>query len=143
MAVHSPRGIVGRILKVSSGSARVLLLTDSESVLPVRRASDSTPAFAEGRGDGLLRIRLINLGLNPLKKGDLFVTSGAGGYFRPDVAVAIVHKVTADGATARLVADPSATDFVTIERIYEPAAVKASLQDEDRPLSDDPGPGTR
>lgn len=140
MAVHSPRGIIGRILEVAGGSSRVLLLTDSESVLPVRRASDSTPAFAEGRGDGLLRIRLINLGINPLKKGDLFVTSGAGGYFRPDVAVAIVHEVTPDGATARLVADPSATDFVTIEAIFEPVAVRAAQQNEDRPLADGPRP---
>lgn len=136
MAVHSPRGVVGRLLEVSSGSARVLLLTDGESVLPVRRAEDSTPALAEGRGDGLLRIKLINLGINPLKEGDLFVTSGAGGYFRPDVAVAIVSEVTSDGAIARMVADPSATDFVAVEPIYEPEAVEAAQQNENEPLVD-------
>lgn len=141
MAVHSSRGIVGRLLEVSSGSARVLLLTDGESVLPVRRAEDSTPALAEGRGDGLLRIKLINLGINPLKEGDLFVTSGAGGYFRPDVAVAVVSEVTSDGAIARMVADPSATDFVAVEPIYEPAAVGAAQQNENEPLVEQPSQG--
>ena len=126
MPVRSPRGVVGRVLEVASGSARVMLLTDSESVLPVRRAGDNTVAFAEGRGDGLLRIRLINLGLNPLKKGDVFVTSGAGGYYRPGVAVAVLSELTPDGGLARLIADPSATDFVSIEPIYEGEAGAAS-----------------
>lgn len=126
MPVRSARGVVGRVLEVARGSSRVLLLTDSESVLPVRRAQDNTVAFAEGRGDGLLRIRLINLGLNPLKQGDVFVTSGAGGYYRPGVAVAILTEITPDGGYARLIAEPSATDFVSIEPIYEPAATAAS-----------------
>jgi len=123
MPVRSPRGIVGRILEVGTGSARVLLLTDSESVLPVRSARDETIAFAEGRGDGLLRLRLVNLGINPIKQGDLFVTSGAGGYYRPGVAVAIATEVTNDGAIARMVASPAAADFVSIEPIWQPQAV--------------------
>lgn len=126
MPVRSPRGVVGRVLETARGSARVLLLTDTESVLPVRRSSDETVAFAEGRGDGLLRIRLINLGINPLEIGDVFVTSGAGGYYRPGVAVAILSKKTPDGGFARLVADPSATDFVSIEPIYRGEAVEAA-----------------
>lgn len=134
MPVHSPRGVVGRILEVSRGTARVLLLTDSESVLPIRRAKDSTAAFAEGRGDGLLRIRLINLGINPLEEGDLLVTSGAGGYYRPNVAVAIVSEVTDDGAVARLIAEPSATDFVTVEPLYQPDTVEVAQQNENEPL---------
>ncbi len=138
MPVHSARGVVGRILEVARGSSRVLLLTDSESVLPVRRAKDETVAFAEGRGDGLLRIRLINLGTNPLEEGDLFVTSGAGGYYRPGMAVAIVSEITSDGAVARLIAEPSATDFVSIEPIFEPAAVEAAETPIEEPLSDGP-----
>lgn len=127
MPVRSPRGVVGRVLEVARGSSRILLLTDTESVLPVRRSSDQTVAFAEGRGDGLVRIRLINLGLNPLEVGDVFVTSGAGGYYRPGVAVAVLSELTPDGGIARLIADPSATDFVSVEPIHVPAAVNASL----------------
>ena len=126
MPVHSERGVIGRVLETARGSSRVLLLTDSESVLPVRRASDQTVAFAEGRGDGLLRIRLINLGLNPLQVGDVFVTSGAGGYYRPGVAVAVLSELTPDGGIATLIAEPSATNYVAVEQIYEPAAVEAA-----------------
>ena len=124
MPVVSPRGVVGRILEVGRESSRVLLLLDAESVLPVRRSSDEIVAFAEGRGDSLLRIKLINLGINPLKVGDLFVTSGAGGYYRPGSAVAILAEKTADGGLARIVSDPAATDFVAVLPIFEPEAAK-------------------
>jgi rod shape-determining protein MreC len=99
-------------------------------VLPVRRAKDDIIAFAEGRGDGMLRIRLVNLGINPLKVGDVMWTSGAGGYYRPGVAVAVIAQITPDGGIARLVAEPSATNFIAVEPIYQPAAVSA-LRDED------------
>lgn len=126
MPVRSARGVVGRVLETGRNNARVLLLTDSESVLPVRLTSGEGVAFAHGRGDSLLRIRLINLGLNPLKRGDMFVTSGAGGYFRPGVAVALVEEVTDDGALARIVSDPAASDFVAVEPIFQPQAVRAA-----------------
>lgn len=136
MPVRSARGILGRILEVGGKSSRVLLLTDSESVLPVRRAGDETVAFAEGRGDSLLRIKLINLGLNPLKKGDVFVTSGAGGYYAPGIAVAIVTEVTEDGAVARIISDPAAADFVAVERIFEPEAVVGAATPIEEELTD-------
>jgi rod shape-determining protein MreC len=123
MPVLSDRGVIGRVLEAGRKSARVLLLTDSESVLPVRRATDNVIAFAEGRGDGLLRIRLVNLGVNPLKVGDMMVTSGAGGYYRPGVAVAVIAQITNDGGIARLVAEPSATNYVSVMPVHEAEAV--------------------
>ncbi|MGY6551821.1 MAG: rod shape-determining protein MreC [Erythrobacter sp.] len=141
MPVISERGVIGRVLETARASSRILLLTDSESVLPVRRAGDDVVAFAEGRGDGLLRIRLINLGLNPLEVGDLMVTSGAGGYYRPGLAVAVVAELTADGALARLVAEPSATNYVMIQPIHQAAAVSAAKVPPERDLPDDAGAG--
>jgi rod shape-determining protein MreC len=123
MPVRGPRGVVGRVLEVGRNSSRLLLLTDGQSVLPVRRAQDDVVALAEGRGDGLLRIRLINLGINPLKVGDVFVTSGSGGYYRPGVAVAVVSELTNDGALARIISDPAATDFVSVDPIWQPDAI--------------------
>lgn len=122
MPVLAPRGLVGRVLEVGGGSARVLLLTDSASMIPVKRAGDETVAFAEGRADGTLRLRLINLGINPLKVGDVFVTSGAGGIFRPGTAVAVVSSLTKDGGIGRVLANPAATVYVAVEPQWVPAA---------------------
>lgn len=124
MPITSPLGLVGRVLETGRNSSRILLLTDSESVVPVRRATDEVVAFAEGRSDGSLRLRLINLGMNPIKVGDVFVTSGAGGLFRPGVAVAIAKELTDDGAIAQLLSDPAATDIVLVEQIWMPEIVR-------------------
>jgi rod shape-determining protein MreC len=125
MPVRSPLGLVGRVLETGSYSSRVLLLTDSESIVPVRRAKDNVVAFAEGRADGTLNIRLINLGINPLKPGDVFVTSGSGGIFEPGIAVAVVVKVTKDGAIGRVLSDPLATSFVIVQPAWHPEAAAA------------------
>ncbi len=126
MPVTSPMGLVGRILETGKDTSRVLLLTDVESIVPVRRATDDVVAFAEGRADGSLRIRLINLGINPLEPGDIMVTSGAGGLFRPGVAVAVVSEITDDGGIGQLLSNPAATDFVLVEPIFEPDAIEAA-----------------
>ena len=125
MPVTSPTGLVGRILESGARSSRVLLLTDSESMVPVRRATDNTVAFAEGGSDGSLRLRLVNLGINPIKQGDVFVTSGAGGLFRPNIAVAVAQVITRDGAIAQLLSNPAATDVVVVEPIWQRQAVEA------------------
>ena len=129
MPVTSPMGLVGRVLEVGRRSSRVLLLTDSESMVPVRRSTDDVVAFAEGRADGLLRVRLINLGINPLKVGDVFVTSGAGGLFRPGIAVAVAIRITEDGAIAQVLSNPAATDVVMVEPIWQRAAVEELARD--------------
>lgn len=122
MPVRSPLGVVGRVLEVGSNTSRVLLITDTESIVPVRRASDGLPAYATGRADGSLQIRLISLGVNPLKQGDAFVTSGSGGLYRPNIAVAVVSELTRDGAIGRPLSDPGSTDFVAVDEPFAQSA---------------------
>lgn len=119
MPVRSPLGLVGRVLEPGRTTSRVLLVTDTESVVPVRRAGDGIPAFAHGNGDGTLQIRLINLGINPLKPGDVLVTSGSGGLYRPNTAVAAVVRLTRDGAVARILSDPATSEYVIVDRTWE------------------------
>lgn len=120
MPVRSSTGLVGRVLEVGQRTARIMLITDGESVVPVRRVNGDIAGFAQGQSDGTLVIRLIDLGINPLKKGDVFVTSGSGGLYRPNVPVAVVANVTRDGAVARIVSDPAASEFVVVEPIWQP-----------------------
>ena len=99
----------------------MLLITDPESMVPVQRARDATPAFAQGHGDGTLQLRLITLGINPLRPGDVFVTSGSGGLYAPGTAVAVVVELTRDGAIARVLADPASIDYVAVDPVFAQA----------------------
>ncbi|MDM7930020.1 rod shape-determining protein MreC [Blastomonas fulva] len=121
--VRGQRGLIGRVLETGPNTSRVLLLSDPENVVPVRRARDGVVAFSQGRGDGRVDIKLIDIGINPFKVGDVMVTSGNGGIYPPNVPVAIIEKLTSDGAIGKLLANPAGTDFVIVQEMYEPELV--------------------
>lgn len=125
MAVRSPLGVVGRVIEVGASSARLLLVTDTDSSIPVRRASDGIQGYANGLGNGTVQIRLSTTGLNTLRAGDAIVTSGSGGIYRPGEAVAVVVSLTPDGAIARPLSDPGQTEFVAVEPLFEEIAEPA------------------
>lgn len=118
--VRGPEGLVGRIVEVSPNTARVLLVVDTESIVPVRRAKDGLPALAIGRGDGLVDIRSANVANIPLNSGDLFVTSGTGGLYPPNVPFARVMRNADDSSLARPVASPDAFDFALVQNAFQP-----------------------
>lgn len=118
--VRAQRGLIGRVLETGPNTSRVLLLSDAENVVPVRRARDGIVAFSQGRGDGRVDLKLIDIGVNPFKVGDVMVTSGNGGIYPPNVPVAIIEKLTNDGAIGKLLANPAGTDFVIVQEMYEP-----------------------
>ncbi|MDE2562551.1 MAG: rod shape-determining protein MreC [Sphingomonadales bacterium] len=120
--VRATTGLIGRVLDVWPSTSRVLLVTDPDNVVPVRRASDGLPAMVTGGSDGTIMIRLINTGVALVRPGDVFLTSGSGGLYPPGIPVAVAVKTTRDGAVARLAADPSEAEFVVVEPVFQPAA---------------------
>lgn len=120
--VRAAEGLVGRIDAVGGSTARVLLLTDGGNVVPVRRAQDGLPAISTGTGDGMIEIRPLSTGPNPLKVGDIMMTSGTGGIYAPDVPVAIIVRVDGDSTVGRPLAQPSRLDFAIVEPVFQPQA---------------------
>lgn len=118
--VRGPDGLIGRVLETGPNSARVLLLTDPESVVPVRRTRDGIPALAAGRGDGLLDVKSVALTATDFGPGDVFVTSGIGGIYPPGVPVARVLHSGRDAAVARSFAQPDTVDFALVQRAFMP-----------------------
>jgi rod shape-determining protein MreC len=72
----------------------------------------------QGASNGRIDIRLINQGVNPVKQGDVFVTSGSGGLYPPGIPVAVATEPHRDGATGHLAADPADNEFVIVEPAY-------------------------
>ncbi len=112
--VRTTEGLVGRVIAAGRVTARVLLITDGGAVVPVRRLSDGQPALATGRGDGGLDIRALQTGTNSFKPGDIFVTSGVGGIYPPDIPVALAKVELREFTIARPLADPARLDFAIV-----------------------------
>lgn len=124
--VRGPDGLIGRIIEAGPNTAKVLLISDAENVIPVQRVPDGLPALASGMGNGLVMIRPVDLGVNPFKKGDIMVTSGNGGLYSPNVPYARILKKTPDGAIARPLGAPGNSPYVVVLRPYQEPA-KAAL----------------
>lgn len=120
MPVRGPDGLVGRVTEAGPYVARVLLLGDPESIVPVRRTRDGLPAIVAGRGDGTVDVRSVNTTDVRFRPGDLFVTTGTGGLYAPNIPVARVERAGSDTVVARPVASADTLDFVTVERPFFP-----------------------
>jgi rod shape-determining protein MreC len=122
MPVRSADGLVGRILDTGALASRVLLVSDRASIVPARLLRNGIPVIAQGRGDGTIDVRPLEVGRNPFKRNDIIITSGTGGLYPPLVPIARVVKLDDDGAVAIPLADPANTSFAMIEPPFEPAA---------------------
>jgi rod shape-determining protein MreC len=125
MPVRSADGLVGRIIDAGALASRVLLVSDRANIVPARLLRNGIPVIAQGRGDGTIDVRPLEVGRNPFKRGDIIITSGTGGLYPPLVPIARIVKLDDDGAVALPLADPANTSFATVEPPYEPAAVAA------------------
>jgi rod shape-determining protein MreC len=119
MPVRAPEGLVGRVLIAGPNSADVLLITDSQNIVPVRRAKDNMAGISTGRDDGTLEIRPLSAGANPFKPGDIIVTTGTGGLYSPNIPVAVVVAEREDIAIAVPLASPARVEMVMVERTYD------------------------
>ncbi len=118
--VREPSGLIGQVVETSPNTARVLLIVDPESIVPVRRIRDGLPAIAAGRGDGLMDIRSASVATMIFEPGDTFVTSGTGGIFSPNIPVARVIRTARDIAVAEPAANPDALDFALVQQTFLP-----------------------
>jgi rod shape-determining protein MreC len=125
MPVRSPDGLVGRIIDAGALASRVLLVSDRANIVPARLLRDGIPVIAQGKGDGTIDVRPLEVGRNPFKRGDIIITSGTGGLYPPLVPIARVVKLDDDGAVALPLADPATISFAIVEPPYEPAAIAA------------------
>lgn len=118
MPVSGPHGVIGRVLETGPDTARVLLATDAESAIPVRRTRDGVPAIANGRGDALLEIHPVSLVDKPFNIGDVLLSSGTGGLYPPNIPVARVVQLNRDGALAVPFEQPDTLDYAIVQRAF-------------------------
>ena len=95
-AAMTGAGLVGRVAGAGSRSARILLITDLNSRIPVLVGTERTRAILAGNNSD--RPRLIHLlSGETVSTGDRIVTSGHGGAFPFGLPVGVVASVSDGG----------------------------------------------
>ncbi|WP_321397950.1 rod shape-determining protein MreC [Emcibacter sp.] len=114
MAVVNEEGIIGRTINVGAGSARVLLITDLNSRVPVKIASNGINVILEGDNSGTPLLNFLPLGAE-VKVGDIVLTSGFAKVFPPDLPVGRVIEVNeGNGIRVRLATNLYRLNYVSV-----------------------------
>ncbi len=112
-------GLIGRTIEAGSLAARVLLLTDPASRVPVTVVRTGQAALAVGGNRPALTLA-DRVGADvPLRPGDRLITSGDGGIFPPGVPVGTIISA-AEPPQIRPAATPVGAAYVVIEAAYLP-----------------------
>jgi rod shape-determining protein MreC len=115
MAVLTPQGMVGRIIDVGARSARVLLLTDFNSKLPVIIERSGDQALLAG--DNTAEPKLQFLPMNPrFAIGDRVMTSGKGGVLPPGLMIGEIARIDGGRVAVRTFVEWPTVDFVSVLR---------------------------
>jgi rod shape-determining protein MreC len=115
----TPQGLAGRIIDVGGRSARILLITDFNSRLPVVVERSGDQAILTGDNTDQPKLRFLPLGPD-LRVGDRILTSGRDGLLPPGLMVGQISAMGDGIAAVRSLVDWSRLDFVSLLH-YAPA----------------------
>ncbi len=93
MTAITPRGLVGRVVRVSPATARVLLTTDPSSSVTAMIQSTRAKGVVNGQRRDYLSMKYIHQS-ETIRTGDLAVTSGVGGIFPEGILIGRVAFVS-------------------------------------------------
>ncbi|MDM7985190.1 MAG: rod shape-determining protein MreC [Maricaulis sp.] len=117
-------GLVGRVYETGERSARVLLLTDLNSNIPVMVDRSNSRAILTGDNSDYPRLQY--LGRNPdIQAGDRIVSSGDDGVLPRGLPVGVAVPTREGGWRVELYSDQAPIDFVWVWP-YQPAGIPQS-----------------
>ncbi|MBN1591984.1 MAG: rod shape-determining protein MreC, partial [Candidatus Coatesbacteria bacterium] len=120
-------GVVGKIVKVASHTARVQLLTDTRSGIAVLVQRSRAPGILQGTGGNLCEMVYIDADAD-IKRGDTLLTSGFGGIFPRGLMVGKVRSVVKKKGA--LTKSASVEPSVDVHQLEELLALIGERRDE-------------
>lgn len=112
-AVISERGLVGRVTEVGERSAKLLLLTDMNSRIPVMNERTREKMILVGKGTGLPSLSYVTTD-SASKKGDRIITSGDGGVFPKNIPVGMIRDADKSAMKVELFASAGSTEYISV-----------------------------
>jgi rod shape-determining protein MreC len=112
-AAVTGEGLIGRVDSVGNHSARILLITDLNSRIPVLVGPNRTRAIMAGNNSGQPRLIHLPPG-ETVALGDRVITSGHGGAFPPGLPVGVVVVIKENGISTQPLADLNRLEYVRV-----------------------------
>jgi rod shape-determining protein MreC len=112
-AAVTGEGLVGRVSEVGSRAARILLITDLNSRVPVIVEGSRQRAVLAGDNSEHPSLRYLEAGA-AIRIGDRIVTSGQGGVFPPGLPVGVVAVFNGELARVELFVELSRVDYLRL-----------------------------
>ena len=136
-------GLVGRIAGVGQSTARVIMVTDGNSRIPVTIQPSGKRAILAGDTTSAPALEFVE---NPedVRAGDRIVTSGDGAVFPPDLLVGQVVRDREDRLRVRLAADVGRLEYLRVLRARGAGEIVSHgelLVPNAAPLQGPPAPG--
>ncbi|MCA8928461.1 MAG: rod shape-determining protein MreC [Alphaproteobacteria bacterium] len=113
LPVLAAEGLIGRVQTVGRQAARVLLITDLNSKIPVAIGESRRRAIMTGTNGPLPRLEFFVSDAAPAP-GAIVLTSGDGGVFRAGLPIGVVEAAAGGGWEVRPFVDWDRLDFVRI-----------------------------
>jgi rod shape-determining protein MreC len=130
-AAITGEGLVGRVTEVGDRAARVLLLSDINSHVPVFVERTRERAVLFGTNSNRMELRYLPAD-RTVTVGDRIVTSGHGGTFPPGLPVGIVTSVESDIVRLQPFVDWEQVEYVRLVD-YELSGLLLPMSDEAQP----------
>jgi rod shape-determining protein MreC len=130
-AVVNDLGLVGRVIEVGQRSARVLLLTDLNSRIPITIEGARYRGIMAGDNTDKPRIEYLPPTAQ-VQVGDRLITSGDGGFLPPGLAIGLVTSVDGGLIRAQPFVDWNRLDVVSLVRYDFPSPSDVDVPSGDR-----------
>lgn len=112
-AVIGDHGLLGRVVEVGQSSARVLLLSDINSRVPVMSESSREKSILVGNNTDTPTLAYLTAD-SKIKPGDRIITSGDGGVFPQGIPVGVVTGVSGGAVSVRPYLEPANAQFISV-----------------------------
>jgi rod shape-determining protein MreC len=106
-------GVLGRVAEVGERSARILLINDLNSRVPVVIETSRERAVMGGDNSAMPKLNYLPVSAK-VRLGDRVVTSGHGGVFPPGLAVGSVASLGPDDVRVTPFADATKVEYVRL-----------------------------
>jgi len=125
--IYDQSYLVGRVIEVNYKTARVLLLSDLNSNVPVTIAPQNVQAIITGRGDNIGHIKYMKDGFsNDLNNQSIVYTSGTGAIFKSGIPIGKL-KINEEGSTKKFNVE-FYSDFSQLKYVFAEVITKTAIE---------------